>query len=408
MLKKNITNIGNFPIKGNQIYFLAFVIYFLPTFLIETTFTETLSDHWLRLFSYLALPLLLFKIYVIDKWSKKQLLVITIILILSLVIWRTTQDVQFIVITPFIFAAKNVSFRDIMSWYLYLGATLMLTVVIFALLHIIPNLIYYSSQRPTRYSLGMNYPSIIAAHYFYFALAYCYLKFGKLHLQDYLMIFVGDLICMLLTNTRLDFIATLVLIPAMGLAQRAFKGHKWSRIFVSFWWMAVPITAAITIFSSYFYNSSNHIIRKVNSLVSGRLILGHEAFNKYAINLFGRTIIEHTYTGEKGLKLANGVNPTNVNYFYIDSSYIRMVLLWGFIATVLILLGFTYIAFRSTYRHLFVLSALILVASLNFMFEPNIIKIIYDPLLLALFANFEVQGYRVKGENNNEKQQNYK
>ena len=46
----------------------------------------------------------------------------------------------------------------------------------------------------------------------------------------------------------------------------------------------------------------------------------------------------------------------------------------------------TYIAMRSIFHRTFILAAIILVASLNFMFEPDIIKIIYDPFLLALVA----------------------
>ena len=74
------------------------------------------------------------------------------------------------------------------------------------------------------------------------------------------------------------------------------------------------------------------------------------------------------------------------NYFFIDSSYIRMFLLWGLLAFILIIVYMTYIAMRSIFRRTFVLAAIILIASLNFMFEPDIIKIIYDPFLLALFA----------------------
>ena len=53
---------------------------------------------------------------------------------------------------------------------------------------------------------------------------------------------------------------------------------------------------------------------------------------------------------------------------------------------VLIVVCMTYIAIRSALRRTFVLTAIILIASLNFMFEPDIIKIIYDPFLLALLA----------------------
>lgn len=386
MLKKRISNVLNYPLKGSQIYFLSFIIYFLPTFLNNTIFAESLGDHWLRIFSYFSIPLLLFKIYVLDKWNTKQLLLITGILLLGLITWRLAHEVQLLFIAPFVIGSKNVSFRDIVSWFLYLGITLMLSIAVFALLGIIPNLIFYAPPRPPRYSLGMDYPSFIATHFLYFALAYCYLRFGKLKWFDYLLIIIGDAICMKLTNTRLDFLATLVLIPVMIIAQRAYHGYKWSRIFASFWWMAVPLSATITIFGSYFFAPTNHIMQKVNSLSSGRLQLGQKAFEKYNVNLLGRSITEHTYGGSKGLKFANDMSSMNFHYFYLDSSYMRMFLLWGAIVFVLIIVALTYLAIRSTIQQTFVISAIILVASLNFMFEPYVIAIFYNPILLALVA----------------------
>lgn len=354
-------------------------------FLIETTFSPI--NRWLRLFAYISLPLLFFKIYVLDHWEKKELFAISLLLVIELVVWRMTHYPDILLIGPFIIGAKGVDFRDIISWYFYLTLILVMTMMMLSLVRIIPNLVYYSASRPTRYALGMLYPSVIAAHYFYLALAYCYLRFGKLNVIDYLLIISGNVVCMLLTNTKLDFLATLVIIPVMIIAQRAYFGKKWSSIMASFWWMATPLSAVGMIFLSYFYNPSNHLLKKINSLLSGRLELGRLAFKKYDLNLLGRTIVEHSFAGVKGQKLNNSGGGLPQNYFYIDSSYIRMILLWGFLAFIIVIACLTFIAIRSTVRKTFILSAVILVSSLSYMFEPHIIQIIYNPFLLALLSN---------------------
>ena len=385
MLKRNTQNIYNFPINGSQIFFIAFVIFFVSSFIQDTTLAEALNGRFLRLCSYLALPLLLFKIYVLDRWSKKELVIITILILLGMINWRMAHELQLLTIVPFVIGAKNVNFKDIITWYLYLNVMLLLAMAIFSLLGVIPNLIYRAAPRPPRYSLGLIYTSSLATHYFYLVLAYCYLRFNKLRWFDYLFIFVGDVIFMMITNTKLDFIATMIVIPVMIIAQRAFRGHKLSEILASCRWMAVPISASIIIFTSYFYDASNHIMRKINDITSGRLSLGYQAFSNYDVKLLGQTIVEHTYGGSKGLKLANQIDGVS-HYFFIDSSYVRMILLWGILSFVLIIGCMTYIAIRSTFRQTFILTAIILVAALNFMFEPDIIKIIYNPFLLALFA----------------------
>ena len=380
-----LVRLWNRSINGRQVYFTAFLFYFLPMFLIETTFSPV--NRWLRLFAYISLPLLFFKIYVLDQWKKKELFAISLLLVIELIVWRMTHYPDLLLIGPFIIGAKGVNFRDIISWYFYLTLILVMTMMTLSLARIIPNLVYYSASRPTRYALGMLYPSVIAAHYFYLALAYCYLRFRKLNVIDYLLIISGDVVCMLLTNTKLDFLATLLIIPVMIIAQRAYFGKKWSSIIAAFWWMAIPISASIMIFLSYFYNPSNHLLRKINSLFSGRLELGRLAFKKYDVNLLGRTIVERSFAGIKGQKLNNAGEGLPQNYFYIDSSYMRMLLLWGFLAFIIVIVCLTFIALRSTVRKTFILSAVILVASLNFMFEPHIIQIIYNPFLLALLSN---------------------
>ncbi|MCC4362822.1 polymerase [Limosilactobacillus reuteri] len=385
MLKRNTKDTYNFKINGSQIFFIAFVIFFVSSFIQDTTLAEALNGRFLRLCSYISLPLLLFKIYFMDRWSKKELFVISILILLGMITWRMAHELQLLIIVPFVVGAKNVNFKDIITWYVYLNVILLLTMAIFSLLGIIPNLIYRAAPRPPRYSLGLIYTSSLATHYFYLVLAYCYLRFSKLRWTDYLLIIIGDVIFMMITNTKLDFIATLIVIPVMVIAQRAFRGHKLSEILASFWWMAVPITSSIIIFASYFYDDSNHIMKAVDDLTSGRLGLGHRALTNYDIHILGQTIVEHTYGGSNGLKLANQLDGVS-HYFFIDSSYIRMFLLWGLLVFILIIVYMTYIAMRSIFRRTFVLAAIILIASLNFMFEPDIIKIIYDPFLLALFA----------------------
>lgn len=386
MEKSNFgVKIWNYPISGRQIYFIAFLFYFLPMFLVETTFSPI--NRWLRLFAYISLPLLFFKIYILDQWEKKELVVITLFFILGFIVWRTTHYTDLLMIAPLIVGAKGVNFRDIIYWYFYLTLFLVMTVMLFSLIKIIPNLIYYSQIRPTRYSLGMLYPSVIAAHYLYLSLAYCYLRFSKLNVLDYLLIITGDIICMLLTNTKLDFLATLIIVPVMIIAQRAFLGKKLSSIIAAFWWMATPISTVIMIFLSYFYDSSNYILHKLDSLLSGRLALSRLAFEKYDVKLLGRIIVEHSFAGVKGQKLSNSGGALPSNYFYIDSSYIRMLILWGLLAFIIIISCLTFIAIRSTVRRTFILSAIILVSSLSFMCEPHIIQIIYNPFLLALLSN---------------------
>lgn len=388
------TDIQKFPVSGIKIYFLAFTIYFLPNFLMQTTFSDGTNSHLLRLISYIAIPLLLYKIFVIDKWSRTELAIIILLLSTSVITWRVAQNNDYILLFPFIFGAKNINFKTIIKWYLYFSMIFMLSIMAMSLLRVIPNLIYYSENRPTRYALGMVFPSNIAAFILFMALAYCYLRFNHLNLWDYCGIFIAACIGMKLTNTRLDFIATILIIPVMVIAQRAYRNKKISRYLASFFWFAVPITAWIVIFGSYFYSENNYLLKKLNDLSSGRLVLGHYAFQRYKPNLFGRSIEEYSYAGVQGHKYANGIGQSH-NYFYIDSSYLRMLLLLGIVAFIVIVICLTLVALKSTAQRTYVLSAIILIVSLSLMFEPHVIQLVYNPFLLSLLST---DNYVVKRE----------
>ena len=79
-----------------------------------------------------------------------------------------------------------------------------------------------------------------------------------------------------------------------------------------------------------------------------------------------------------------------------------MLILWGFLAFIIVISCLTFIAIRSTIRRTYILSAIILVSSLSFMCEPHIIQIIYNPFLLALLSNGYFSSLDVKENKNAE------
>ena len=92
----------------------------------------------------------------------------------------------------------------------------------------------------------------------------------------------------------------------------------------------MPVLAVITITAAYFFDDSNHIYRKFNELLSGRLSLSRKAFRLYDPNLIGRFIHEKSFGGVKGKTFANqNQNGLSADYFYIDSSFVRIASIMG-------------------------------------------------------------------------------
>lgn len=398
-MKARIAEIWRAPIQGQHVYLLAFSLYFVPAFLIDSTYTTLLSWSELRLITYLAIPLLIFKIYVMDEWQVSGKLVITALLVASIISWRTAQYPELLVTMAFVLGARSVDFKQVARWYLYLSVTLLLVIAATSLVNIVPNLVYVSNLRPNRYGLGMAYTTFVASHLFFSALAYCYVRFGKLKWFDYIGIAVVATIAMVYTDTRLDFYAMLLMIPVMWVTQRAAEGKRFSRMIASFWWMAMPVLAVITITAAYFFEDSNHIYRKFNELLSGRLSLSRKAFRLYDPNLIGRFIHEKSFGGVKGKTFANqNQNGLSADYFYIDSSFVRMLLLWGLIIFVLFIVIMTFIAIVSTVQKEYALSAIVMLVAINSMVEPHAVQLIYNVFILASIPQLEWVLKNIRGK----------
>src|SRR5699024_7000776 len=108
-------------------------------------------------------------------------------------------------------------------------------------------------------------------------------------------------------------------------------------------------------------------------------------FERYPITLFGRKIVEHSFGGTKGATFANhNLFELSTNYFYLDSSFVRMLLVWGSIVFVLVISTIMWITIRGTAHKEYVLPAIFLLIAINAVLEPHILQIIYNPFLLAL------------------------
>ena len=99
------------------------------------------------------------------------------------------------------------------------------------------------------------------------------------------------------------------------------------------------------------------------------------------------------YGGIAGLK--QFYNP-QAKYFYLDSSYVRLAVIYGLIIGVLLVVFMTVIAYRSTLRHEFILAAVILLISIHCIVEQHLFDISYDPFLISLIAVSPINSNKAK------------
>lgn len=389
LVGKKFHEIGNWRIDGQIIYEIAFAFEFVVAFLITSTYTDYFSNHLLHTLMFAGLALVLLKIFLFDDLDLKWLAIDAIVLILLLITWRTSKEFSLFSMGIFVLGARNVDFKRIIKIYFYVGMLLLAFVVISAMGGLIRNLVYRRDMTNiVRQSFGIAYPTDFAAHVLYLILAYAYLKFGKIKWYDYAVFLAVAVFLVKFSDARLSAYAIILSIPVLWIGQRAQTDHLLSRFIASFYWTVPILSAYLVIIASYFFTPSNKILTKVNNASSGRLFLGHKAISEYGFSMFGKQIIEHGWGGANGLKMSQNAP---ANYFFVDSSFLRMTILYGIIMAIIILLAMTKISWESFQKGSFALASIIVVVSVSAMVEQRLLDLAYDPFLIALLANVYTQ-----------------
>ena len=389
LVGKKFHEIGNWRIDGQIIYEVAFAFEFVVAFLITSTYTDYFSNHLLHTLMFVGLTLVLLKIFLFDDLDLKWLAIDAIVLILLLITWRTSKEFSLFSMGIFVLGARKVDFKRIIKIYFYVGMLLLAFVVISAMGGLIRKLVYRRDMTNiVRQSFGIAYPTDFAAHVLYLILAYAYLKFGKIKWYDYAVFLATAVFLVKFSDARLSAYAIILSIPVLWIGQRAQTDHLLSRFIASFYWTVPILSAYLVIIASYFFTPSNKILTKVNNASSGRLFLGHKAISEYGFSMFGKQIIEHGWGGANGLKMSQNAP---ANYFFVDSSFLRMTILYGIIMAIIILLAMTKISWESFQKRSFALASIIVIVSVSAMVEQRLLDLAYDPFLIALLANVYTQ-----------------
>lgn len=375
----------NLPLSGEILYEIAFVYYFVIVFLQSSTYSDYFTPNTFHYLSYLALGLVLFKIFFLDE-QKMPFFIFNIMCLGFLVLtWRTSQSFSLLPMGIFIIGARNVNFRKLIKLYFIVGLILLIFVMFSSEIGVIKNLVYHRAQSNTiRQSFGIVYPTDFAAHVLFLVLAYVYLKFEKLTWITYAMCIVIAYLLILFCDARFSAMALIITIPIVWIGKRAAHDKLISSFIASFYWTVPGIMAYLTCTLAIFFNINNSIFVKLDHLLSGRLMLGHIAYEKYGFSLLGKKVIEHGWGGSKGLAMSSN-NPNK--YFFIDSSYLRIIIFYGILAFLLTILVMTIISWYSIHRESFDLASIMVIVAISAMVEQRLIDISYDPFLLAIFAS---------------------
>ena len=237
-------------------------------------------------------------------------------------------------------ASRDLDFKKIAIIGLVIYAALFVITVISSYFGIVPNWMFYR-QEIKRYSLGFIYPTDLMSVYVTITLLYFYIRNTK---STYLELFILEAIAIALykyTNGRLGLIMTTMIILFLMIG-KIFKHTKLSdkikinsskiKNIVIILLKLLPILLFIVILAmSILYQNDIKIINWVNHIISERILLNSQAISNYPVKLFGSNV---TWNGLGG---KYNVSFQDIDYNYVDMSYIRIIFDYGIIGTLFIL-----------------------------------------------------------------------
>ena len=365
------------PNLGSIIYFVSFTCYLFAMSLKGTMLVNfLLSERALFYLSIIPAFFVTLKIIFLDDHKWQDLTIFMLLEIILFAVGTNANEYQIFYLLFFIVGAKNIDIDTIFQLFIWVNLLVIALSLIFALNGSVRNVMITRAGSPAvRYSLGAVYPTDLAARGFFMMLAYTALKRFKLNIAEYISCLALTALIYFVTDTRIDLLLMLFLLICVAVYP------KLSPLFAkipAYLLEAFTILYALAIIlMGYFYHPGFWPLEKINSFLSGRLILERVAFDNYNVPLLGQYIYQNGFGG--GFKV--------VDYFYIDSSYVRTLMMHGIIIFALLFVLFYLLFTRFRQEKLYYWSICLLLVVLTAGIDQHMWDVSYNFVFLALFAN---------------------
>lgn len=313
-------------------------------------------------------------------------------LIFNMIKNNLAYNLLFIVL--FMFACRRIEPDKVFKTY-SIGALLAILVTICAWkLGIVTD--YISDGK---YYLGFNYSTFGPNFFFHWCVAYVAWKKEKIHMLVWVFILLVNVWFYKMTDTTSVYMLVWITFVAYLILRIKKKTKKDKGTIVKFKEKVFPclpfILAIFTIIIQFTYNQYYYlpIFEKANEMLSYRLALGKTAFSQYNITLIGQPVAW------------NSMNYTDGSYFYVDSSYLQILLTGGVVLLTLIC-GLMYIVCKRAVvkrdAYLYLALAIFLIHCIA---DPQLLSFRYNPFLIVViyaFSDMKSKKQQLKKEESQE------
>lgn len=338
---------------------------------------------WLFLKPYGIIVVIVLLLYLMEEkpdWKQMGLLVFYD-MILIYCSQKTDCDslLTYLLLLP---GAAKVDFEKLIKADVWVSTILTVVTIVCSLTGVLDNLTWGLSNGQVRMAFGFIYSTDFAAHIFFLMLGWWYLRREKANWKDSIFWLVTGVVVLKFSIARNS--SALIAMTALLMA---YCGKiKQTDVLEKKMLPAAPLICAAAVSGlSVFYNPDIAWMKQLDSWFSNRLMLVKKAINVYGFQLWGAPI-PMTGNGSK--------TSSSATYFYIDSGYMQIGLLYGVVLLAIVLCLLTWICQKAAEQNQRILLWIVALACVHGMIEQHLFELEYFPFFLAAFANLKEKGKR--------------
>ncbi|AVK62715.1 hypothetical protein C5Z26_00530 [Lactobacillus sp. CBA3606] len=341
------------------LYGVNLVAWFINYSMLNTMIPELAK--YMAVFNVLAFFVYVFMGFQIDE---KVLWLCSLFLFCTLVSYYTSRDVVIIGIGILIFTSQGIKRKKILQEYVVISIVMTSAIFILSQVGIIQDLVFIRGG-VERHAFGSIQPTILSAQLFSLCVAVACLKYKTIKYFEIISMVVLATVCYWYLNARNDTVFILLIVITLLLGKWKVKIRF--TVLRDLMVFLMPILSLGVYSLAVNYDASNTIMSRLNDILSSRLQLSNIAIFRYPIKLFGQKTIENGNGG--GTQIA-----TN-NYFFIDSSYLRLLLRYGVVLFVFVLTLYMITMAILLMKNEYTIFVLLVIMSIQVMWEQSLMSV---------------------------------
>lgn len=278
---------------------------------------------------------------------------------------------------PYIYCGRRIPFAKIVRFTLKYTIITVSLVVFSGYLGLIDNVVMFKSGR-VREFLGFRYALYLPGILLNVTLMWVYLRKDTISVLGALFWGVVNWYAYYMTDSRISFVIAEVLLVVALLMKWLPKVVEKLR---PLWAALIPtflLCGVVSVVMCYLFDGSIPWMRRINSVLEGRLNLGQHSIEKYGVKLFGQ-MIEWVGNG-----LDSAGNSVDAMYDYVDCLYVKILLQDGVVFSVLLTIFLTWAMYRLWKRREYLILVICAAVAIHCVLDDLSFALHYNTFWIAM------------------------